>query len=133
MRKYKGNLIGAAFNRELNRAAGGDCICGTCHHHNGECEDFARAGKCKAYDKHGAKMREPVIRCTECMAHFFSEDELVKARETSYATGRIDYRLNDDKALINTEECWEQVIDACPYCMTDEFLLDLKEDKENED
>lgn len=56
--KYTGGLIGASFNQELNRAAGGDFICGTCYHHNGECEDFARAGKCKAYDKHGKNMRE---------------------------------------------------------------------------
>ena len=56
--KYAGNLKGAEFNREINRAAGGDCTCGTCYHHNGECENFARMGKCNAYDKFGNRMRE---------------------------------------------------------------------------
>lgn len=56
--KYTGDLIGAEFNKELNRAAGGDCICGTCHHHNGECEKFARDGLCKAYNIHSTAMRE---------------------------------------------------------------------------
>ncbi len=133
MKKYNGNLIGAEFYRELNRVSGNDTVCALCHHHNGECEDFARIGTCKKYDKYGSKMRKPVIRCTNCMRHFFEEDELVKVRETAYLSGKIDYRLEDGKPLIDTEECWEQVIDACPECMTDDFLLDLEEGEHNAD
>lgn len=57
MKKYRGDLIGSNFLKELNRV--GDCtfICGNCQHHNGECEDFARKGYCKLYDKYGNKER----------------------------------------------------------------------------
>jgi len=65
MKKYKGNLFGSTFLQELNRAMGintehYDVICCHCHHCNGECEDFARKGACKAYEKYHDKIREPV-------------------------------------------------------------------------
>ena len=65
------------------------------------------------------------IRCCNCMREFKDETELLKVRETSYLTGKIEHREDDTKPLINTNECWEEVIDACPDCMTDEFLMDL--------
>lgn len=138
MKKYEGNLVGLAFNLEVTRimdevkTKAAYMSCSNCKNHGGECETWARDGKCGMYNLYSEKFRKPIMRCTECMTHFFSEDELVKVRETTYTTGRIDYRLEDGKPLIDTDECWEQIIDACPQCMTDDFLLDLKED-ESED
>lgn len=62
MKKYKGSLKGADFNRELTKSMQNDItrnyyICCTCHHVNGECEEFARRGTCKAYDEYADKIK----------------------------------------------------------------------------
>lgn len=66
MKKYKGNLEGSDFLKVLNKVMGigtrhYDTICCFCHHHNGECVDYAKKGTCKAYDKNHEKCRSTLL------------------------------------------------------------------------
>lgn len=49
MRKLKGDISSVEFLRSI-RAQDSACkACINCPHHNGECVDWARRGKCGAY------------------------------------------------------------------------------------
>lgn len=66
-----------------------------------------------------------LTRCNGCGELFYDEEGLNKVVETSYLTGRQDYEKYENRELIETDECWEEVINACPNCLTDDFLMDL--------
>jgi hypothetical protein len=62
MRKYTGNLSSSEFLKNLNSIMGNIGnnfeMCVMCTHHNGECVDFARQGKCGSYNKYGKNFTE---------------------------------------------------------------------------
>lgn len=71
-----------------------------------------------------AFMVQPV-RCNSCDHVFLREEDLIKVVETLYQSGDVEYRAYDNKELKNTDECREEVINACTVCLTDNFLTDL--------
>ena len=66
-----------------------------------------------------------LTRCNECGKLFQNDVGLIKVVETSYTSGKTEYEKYENQTLIETEDRWDQVIDACPHCMTDDFLMDL--------
>lgn len=70
------------------------------------------------------------IRCNNCEKEFEGEQDLIKVVATSYNDGIVEYRKYDNRLLINTDKRYEEIIDACPNCMTDSFLMDTCTEKE---
>ena len=63
-----------------------------------------------------------LTRCNQCGKLFKDDNGLVKVVEIFDPSG-LSYRLYNSAEPI--DESFEEIIDACPNCMTDEYLMDL--------
>lgn len=72
-----------------------------------------------------------MIRCNNCMATFESEEDLTKTvvveeRDDSGGWSTThSYPLRCGNLLDETENLRAQVINGCPYCLDDAYLMDI--------
>lgn len=67
-----------------------------------------------------------LTRCNQCGKLFKDDNGLIKVVETILLSGEKQYKKYDGYVLPEYGE-WDEmcVINACPHCMTDEYLMDL--------
>jgi predicted nucleic acid-binding Zn-ribbon protein len=63
-----------------------------------------------------------LTRCNQCGKLFKDDNGLIKVVEVFDSAGLSYYLYNPTEPI---DDYFEQVIDACPNCMTDEYLMDL--------
>lgn len=63
-----------------------------------------------------------MIRCNNCMKLFKDDDELVKISETQFENDVVTTLYKGE----DFDESISSVIDGCPDCLTDEYLMDLE-------
>lgn len=71
-----------------------------------------------------------MIRCNQCMETFETEDDLSLIVEESefyegnwHTTDR--FRYDPEIELKDTEDIRYEIFKGCPFCLADEYLMDL--------
>lgn len=72
-----------------------------------------------------------MIRCCSCMSLYENEDDLLEIVEQSefqdddnwHTVDRFLY--NEEQELKDTETERYEIFKGCPYCLSDEYLMDI--------